>query len=136
MQIFNILLFWFFFGATCAHFARKRGRRPVVWFFLGTSLGLFGVALLFLLPKIEPKKWPGPLPMSPKPMPRQDELWFYLDQNHAKQGPLPFRDFHRAFEKAEFSDKSYVWSEGMEDWKHLEELPEVRRDLDSVPKEA
>ncbi len=51
-------------AALCAHFAQKRGRDPIVWFFLGILLGLLALILLFILPPATREKPVGPIETS------------------------------------------------------------------------
>ncbi len=51
--------------------------------------------------------------------------WFYLDALRAQQGPIPFEDLRLAARSARISAESYIWCDGMPEWKHLQDLPEV-----------
>ena len=52
MQLFLTITLCLLIGAATAYFANQRGRDPLVWFMVGMLLGIFGLALLFLLPPV------------------------------------------------------------------------------------
>lgn len=128
-------------GAVTAYFAYQRGRDPVIWFMLGMFLGILGLILLFLLPPLhgEDLQLEGE---EEHPIESQKEMilqnasheylikdWFYLDSTHQQQGPVRFEDLRNIWEEGSISGKSYVWCEGMGDWKKIEELPELKEAL-------
>ena len=114
-----------------AFFARQRGRDPVGWFLLGLLLGVFGLLLLVVLPKLK-KNQAGELEQD------EDRLllgiadsrealklkeWFYLDKNSKQQGPVGFALLSSAFEKGDITLETYVWYEGMVAWERIREIP-------------
>ena len=135
MQLINIILFWLFFGLLASHFAKKRGRHPLGWFFIGLSLGIIGILLLFLLPKVEKRPQPPQKPLRPA-LPKRSEswlkMWYYLDPAHAQQGPVEFPDLIKKWRDKGIDEKSYVWGEGMKEWKRLSELPDLIREIDQA----
>ncbi len=54
--------------------------------------------------------------------------WYYLNAAHEQQGPIPFEDLRVAARGARLTAESYVWCDGMPDWKHLQDIPEVYND--------
>ena len=131
MQLLNLALFWIFFGLASSHFAKKRGRAPLIWFFLGLFLGIFGLALVFLLPKVE--KIPQKLPtLSPRKSDSWIKMWYYLDPHHTQQGPLDFPDFIKKWKENGLCEKSYIWGEGMQEWKQLSDLPDLVKELEQT----
>lgn len=134
MQLLNIILFWLFFGLLASHFAKKRGRHPLGWFFIGLFLGIIGVILLFVLPKVDKRT---SAPKSPPPtLPKRSEawlkMWYYLDPNHACHGPLEFPDLIKKWKEKGICEKSFIWGEGMKEWQRLAELPDLVREFDQV----
>ncbi len=133
MQLLNIFLFGAFFGLFTSHFAKKRGRAPLGWFFVGFSLGIFGPLLLFMLPKVGAKKTRPT--HKPLPVPKQSEawlkMWYYLDPAHEKQGPMEFPDLIKTWKDKGICEASYIWGEGMGDWKRLSDLPDL---IDEIKK--
>lgn len=137
-DMFLQLLLALLFGALCADQAKKRGRHPVVWFCLGALFNLFAVAALFILPSLfqdgltveEEHKGNGAsasdatsvseLPLVGDPRCRQ---WFFLDGTSVAQGPVAFRNIHNAWDKKLLSAESYVWTEGMSEWKPIRAMP-------------
>ncbi|NGX61571.1 MAG: hypothetical protein K940chlam9_01058 [Chlamydiae bacterium] len=127
LQYLNIFLFWVFFGALSAHLARKKGRNPYIWFFLGMFIGLFTPLLLFLLPPPAPKK-----KVEAPPPPKSEawnKMWFYLDPKNEPQGPFEFSIFLNKWKEEGLSEESYVWGEGMPDWKQARALPDLINEL-------
>lgn len=126
------------FGTLCADQAKKRGRHPIVWFCLGAFFNLFALIALFILPSStdgfmsregESKKTPASLPDQTAaaqipylgdPRCRQ---WFFLDSAKAPQGPVAYRNLHSAWDKKQLSAESFVWTEGMIEWKPIHAIP-------------
>ena len=110
-------------GAVAALFARKRGRSPYKWFFLGFFFGLLGLfAAVFFLPSAS-KRTVSPIQ---KPEPRilgpTHKFWYYLDANHQQVGPVSYNALSDFFKKGTVSSATYVWNEEMDDWKYLKEF--------------
>lgn len=123
-----------FVGSLCAYFARKRGRNPTTWFFVGFLLGLLGVLLVLILPPVSTKKPVSPPPAIPPQLKQPQEItqpWYYLDQYHAQKGPLNFDDLVALWDERVVIDTSYVWTEGMHEWRRINELPLI---LDEIKK--
>lgn len=135
MQLINIILFWLFFGLCASHFAKKRGRRPVIWFSVGLFLGIFGILLLFLLPKVEKKPHSPPakpLLLKPQQSDAWLKMWYYLDPGHSQQGPFEFPDLIKTWKQKGISEASYIWGEGMQEWKRLAELPDLKKEIEQA----
>lgn len=133
LQLINLVLFWLCMGILGAHYARKRGRQPLAWFGITLMMGIFGFAMLFLLPKIDKKNSPPPTPRPLQPIKRSDswlKLWYYLDPQHVQQGPFEFPDFIKTWKEKHIGDTTYVWGEGMAEWKQLRNQPELLQELD------
>jgi len=110
-------------GTITAYFAQKRGRDLFSWFIIGMLLGILGLIILFLIAdrsKVEPEK-DVPEPILPHVVSKD---WFYLDDNRQQHDPVSTEELKSLRERGEISSDTYVWSEGMEDWKKLQEIPE------------
>lgn len=140
--VFNII--W---GVACMYFAKKRGRTdPTSWFLLGFLFAIFAFAVLMLLPskpqemqlaaetkavtaqtkeaqtqRLEP-------PVLTTTLEKRD--WFYLDQNHKQQGPIDLNTLKLNRSSGLITDKTLMWSEGMLDWKQLEDLSYLQTELE------
>ncbi len=135
LQLINIILCWLFLGALGAHFAKKRGRFPLAWFGIGLTMGIFGLAMLFLLPKIEKKPARSLTPKVLPPPKRSDswlKMWYYLDPTHVQQGPLEFPDLIKTWKEKHICDTTYIWGEGMAEWQRLSDHPDLVRELDQA----
>jgi hypothetical protein len=118
-------------GATTAYFAERRGRSPLIWFFVGAFLGIFGLILLFILTsyaakgaekgKSEPVVFAAAPPLVALPV-VAEKLWYYLDQKNQQYGPMPYAQIKDLLDRQELTIDTYVWCEGMENWKHISEL--------------
>lgn len=116
-------------GLIGAYYARERGRRPEVWFFVGLLFGLLGLLVLFLLPRFDEEGGQQEqlagveqTPVSEVPDPRFQD-WFFLDDRRCQQGPVPFRQLIGAWRDRVIHQESYVWTEGMPTWEPIRQLP-------------
>lgn len=122
-------------GAINAYFAERRGRSPMVWFFIGALLGIFGLILLFILPSYaakeeakkdldsEKQKEAARIASEAASAPAiGDKLWYYLDRKHQQCGPVPYAYIKDLLNQQELTAETYVWSEGMDNWKRINEL--------------
>jgi MFS family permease len=134
MQLINIVLFWLFFGFFASHFAKKRGRHPLGWFCVGLFLGVIGVLLLLLLPKVEKKSRPTPKPL--RAFSKRSEswlkMWYFLDPTHAQQGPFEFPDMIKKWKENGIDETSFVWGEGMKEWKRLSDMPDLMKEIEQA----
>lgn len=125
-----------------ALYAEKRGRSPVGWFILTLLFSLLATIALFLLPPLKKSDIVSPPSAPPlKPTPegqnyqaenerlKADRLWFYLDSSHNQFGPISIIGLRELWNRGQLSLKSYVWSEGMEKWQLVEELPDLHQSL-------
>jgi hypothetical protein len=133
MQLLNIFLFWVFFGLVSSHFAKKRGRHPLGWFCITLLMGVFGIALLFCLPKVKPSSRP-PQPLRPafKKSESWLKMWYYLDFSHIQQGPFEFPELIKKWREKGICEKSFIWGEGMKEWKRLSDLPDLIKEIDQA----
>lgn len=141
-MIFNFILL-LLFGAATSYFANQRGRDPIIWFMIGMGLGILGLILLFILPPLKEQPEPHPVEedeesLYSQPFPRPAESlthdyfikdWFYLDQMHQQFGPVDFEGLRKVWEQGLVNRNSYVWHEGMADWKKVNEMPGLEETL-------
>lgn len=127
MNIFLTFVIGILFGLICAHYAKQRGRNPRNWFFVGLLLGVFGLILVFLLPKKTVDKPFVTALIEPIPEKLQ-KLWYYLDTENQQFGPMSFIALKRAKEEGKIGAQSYVWNEEMENWeKYAEKIEPLLR---------
>ncbi len=124
MELFFAILLLSGLGAVSAHFAKKRGRDPVAWFFIGFLFGLLGFAVLFILPAIEEEVASEPKGLGDAFKGRE---WFYLNAEGKQVGPLPFGDLDLAWKSGVINEETYVWSEREADWQRIKEIRRLRR---------
>lgn len=100
------------FGMLAAFYAKRAGKNPYLWFFLGLLLGVIGVFFLFFMP--QKKK-------TEKIAPPVDKLfWYYLDGENNQRGPFKFNVLREAWEKGALSSNTYVWNETLDKWEPFE----------------
>lgn len=134
MNLLNIILFWIFFGFLGAYVARKKGRNQRTWFILGLVFGILAVLVVWILPDKfrrtlkTPEKVVVAKVILPK-NPSLDKVWFYLDKEKKQQGPYYFADFLKSWQKGDIKDESFVWSEGMNEWKKINQIPDLHKEL-------
>ena len=112
-------------GAISAYYAKARGRNPWAWFFIGLLLGVFGITLLFILPRakkklVEAAEVPPPAVAQPVPSPHANKLWYYLDEQNNQFGPMSWNALQEAKKDGKISSNTYVWNEELPDWQLLE----------------
>ncbi len=140
-------------GCLTAYFARKRGRQPAIWFFVGFLLGIIGLLLLFVFPN---KKLVQQAPqyraneghhMSPMPelsvqqediievsedgfsMEYIQEEWFYLNTDREQEGPLTFCRLRELWGAGTLKPNSYLWIPTWKEWHRIEEYPDLKTEL-------
>ena len=132
MEFFVVIVSWLLFGGAASYFASQRGRDPFAWFIIGMLLGVLGLLLLFLLPPIgastAEKEEPMPTKEVTQPPARLVE-WYYLDANRAAVGPLPFSQLTKASFEGLVKSDTLVWSQGMSEWKRVDQLQELKSHL-------
>lgn len=136
MEIALTIGLWLLIGTANAYYANQRGRDPFAWFVIGMLLGLIGLLILFLLPPLEPTddlhEMDELLPESSQDYVKdhyQTKEWFYLDKERKQQGPISFTLLKRVWEQGELQDESLIWSEGMDAWHPVKELPHLKEGL-------
>ncbi|MBM3183849.1 MAG: DUF4339 domain-containing protein [Chlamydiae bacterium] len=119
------LIIAFFTGLLGLYFARKRGRNPYAWFFIGFFFGVLGVMVIFFAPN--PKKKSASVAETPKEVPLptiqgpSDKFWYYLDPTHQQIGPMSFEALKTAWQDGKVSLTTYVWHEELPEWKLLKD---------------
>lgn len=112
-------------GFAVSAMADNRGRDGRIWFFLGFCFGLLALAALFILPNLanqEKEEGVEELLLSESAVEEaESKQWYYLEGEAAHIGPLKFEELHKLFQDKKISSTTYVWSEGMEEWKTVEE---------------
>ena len=135
-QITALILLSLGFGAATAYFANERGRDPLLWFMVGMFFGIFGLIFLFVLPTVQRDALPDEAEyallesqseIAPAVQDHQYMIkeWFYYDQQQERHGPVAFETLKTLWKKGEVNDETYIWSEGLENWKKIEEVQGV-----------
>lgn len=115
-------------GAISAWLAKKRGKNPVLWFFLGMLFGIFGLIFLFFSRPAQapsraqaaPQSDPNTIDITPKvDATAKEKFWYYLDPQNSQQGPMSFDGLIRAFREKKISPQTFVWNETLENWQPL-----------------
>lgn len=130
MLVWLTLLAWLFFGWLAHSLAQKKGFNPTLWFFLGLGFGLLTILLLLLLPKKQPEQ-PPPTTPTPETDPSYFD-WFYLNQENKHLGPHKLKQLLPIWNEGVLSPHSYVWSEGMDSWKKIDQIPKLHEFLRNI----
>lgn len=130
-----------------AYYATRQGRNPVLWFIIGIAIGIFAPLILLFFPPVKNEQSDGDIPTmtisNPDPslqnlaktpstqieLKRQEEenkLWYYLDQNHQQIGPVSMIALRELWNRGQLELNSYVWTDGMEQWQKVDDLPELK----------
>lgn len=132
MQLFNLLLFWLFFGVLTSYIAQRKGRRPVLWFFIGVLFGILAATLIFFLPRPQPKAGfktnlnkKTSIPINLQRSDAWLKMWYYLDPAQKQKGPIELPDLIKIVKGKEITENTLIWGEGMSEWKPLSQVPEV-----------
>lgn len=146
MSILTMLM-WMLMGLATGYLAQQRGRDPYIWFALGLFFGILALLALVLLPQVRSpeemeadRKNEEIIKLREKQMQEQEKIedapdlqpqsiqtkeWFYLDKSRQQQGPHSFYVITELWENGDITAHSYVWAEGMPEWKHVNDIPEL-----------
>ena len=110
-------------GGWTSYLAGYRGRDTRIWFAVGFFFGLLGLLALFIMPDLSKKQEESSIEVDVEPVIPYAEMnqWFYLDSDDQQKGPVDYSFLKGLFEDKKISSTSYVWCEGMEEWKTIEE---------------
>ncbi len=140
-QLFLTILLWLIIGSATAYYASQRGRDPLLWFMIGMMLGLLGLLLLFVLPIAVPETAETITKSSEekedRPPPSPEDLsndylikdWYYYDNHQARQGPVRYEILKALWQSGDLTEDSFVWCEGMNEWKPIEQIPSLHAHL-------
>lgn len=148
------LILWFLIGIATAYLATQKGRDPYIWFAFGMFFGIFAMIFLVLMPPAKTKEEleieernKEIVERREKQMEEQEKIenapnlepqsieskeWFYLDQERQQQGPFSFYVISELWESGRLNPQSYVWSDGMPEWKKIYEIPELHDILERL----
>lgn len=130
MRLLLTLLIVLTISYLTSNFAAKRGRDRTGWFILGFFFGIFALATVFILPPLN-KKEEEPTVQAKDLVPQRptepvdhfaDHQWHFIDVNSKQKGPLDILDIQIAWDDGLANSDSYVWHEGMSDWKKISEI--------------
>ena len=144
-------------GAATAYLAYQRGRDPYMWFVIGIFFGVLAMLLLVILPVVtneeelkaqekskelvdrreEQMKEQEKLENAPNLQPQSVETneWFYLDKTRQQQGPFSFYVINELWEGAEINAHTLVWTDGMAEWKQIQDTPNLHHVLEGLESE-
>lgn len=118
-------------GAVSAFLAKKRGKNPFLWFFLGMLFGIFGLIFLFFsqptkahrAPAEGLKSDPNTIDITPNvSADAKKTFWYYLGAENAQKGPMSFEGILREFREGLISRDTLVWNETLENWQPLRDF--------------
>ncbi len=146
--ISGLILYLIIAGGT-AYYAQTKGKNPYLWFAIALLLGIFAPIILFVLTLFpnkekdpqQPPSWPMEIMPIPEAQlkseaPIQTELpkkiddsrlWYYLDKNHQQMGPVSIIGLREEWNRGLVDLESYVWAQGMSDWKKIDDQPDLKK---------
>ena len=131
MNFYLLMTSFIVLGVLTGYCAQRRGRDPVIWFFIGVLFGIFGLIALFLMPATAPENAVIPVKDAPLEFPKEEpkienlgKEWFILDQEHKQQGPMSFQFLKAKWGESSINPTTFVWSDGMTEWKRIRDLPD------------
>ncbi len=121
-QLIVTLIFSTFVGISTGYLANMRGREPIIWGLVGFFFGLFGLIALMLFPNLSKKEQEKAIELVVEPVVPEQQLkeWYYLEGAEQK-GPIEYSTLKDLWGEKTISSTTYVWSEGMEEWKTVQE---------------
>lgn len=115
--------------------AEKKGRNPHVWFIVGLFFGFLSLLILWLLPSLKQTKGESDLVPVPEPVleikPTSDtashaqwasDRWYYVSLEGVQMGPIDFSLVQEMMKDNRVRPETYLWCEGMENWKRCRDL--------------
>lgn len=134
MRMLISLALLLFFAFLSAYVAKQRGRDPVAWFMIGILLGIFSPILLLILKPLNANREMmeteenedtklAPQVLETKEIRYSNKEWYYLDKSQQQQGPVYFNTLKSLWLNEKITSTTYVWSDGMPQWKRINELP-------------
>jgi hypothetical protein len=142
-QFIIIFIVSIIFAFICAYYSEKKGRNAIAWFILGFLFTFYALIVLFFLSPIKKEEPPTMIALPPDPALKdmepslssfekskeENRLWYYLDANHAQIGPVSLIGLQDLWDRGLLEINNFVWSEGMEKWEKIEDLPDLKKAL-------
>lgn len=147
------MILWMLMGIATSYIASQRGRDPYIWFALGMFFGILAMLALVLMPPgksqqelDKDQRTKEIVERREKQMEEQEKIekaadlepqsleakeWFYLDKERQPQGPFSYYVIHELWESGVVDPQILVWTEGMSEWKKVQDIPELLYILDN-----
>lgn len=135
MITLQALIVWSIICVITFLLAPKRGRDPWKWLVFAMLFGIFALLVLVILPPYveEEKKEKPEVVVTPPVEPAQQDPslkdWFYIDVEKQQQGPTSFPNLKQAWSEKKITPDTYVWSDGMDQWKQIKDLELLLKEL-------
>lgn len=120
-QLIFTLIFATLIGGWTGYLAKSRGRDLRVWALAGFFFGLFGLITLLFLPNLSEKEEDTiDLVIEPVVVDHNLKEWFYLEGTE-QNGPIDYSGLQNLWADKKISSTTYIWCEGMEEWKTIQD---------------
>jgi hypothetical protein len=142
LQLMYSFVFSMIMACFSGYYADRKGRSFIGWFVLGFVVTIFAPLILYYLPSLKkddeakifistPTQVPDSAssPVIPDWKLEEDKLWYYLDRSHEQVGPVSIIALRDLWARGLLELNSYVWSEGMDQWQKVAQLPSLREAL-------
>lgn len=142
----QILFLSVLMGGLAGFTAKRKGKDPFFWFFVGALFGMLGVFFILFAPTRKKKlayvggevrKEQAPLPLLSPPSYTSFETreWFYLTESEEQKGPYSFDALRQAWHTAAIGANTLVWNETLENWKEVHTIQGLEDALLGFPEE-
>lgn len=109
-------------GLITRHQAKKHGRNPKLWFWIGFLMGGLGIFAFFLTKPPANKTNLSPNVIAPK-INLGNGAWYYAN-NQETHGPYSAEYIQKLLDSKAIALDTLVWHESLETWEKLEKFKE------------
>ncbi len=150
MELFISLVTSLLMGSLTGYIAQKKGRDGTIWFVAGMLLGIFAVIALYVLPNLNKRGDEEEHKTREEGIEEQsaiidittdekgsaadlaNKMWFYLGSKKEQYGPMAIKELKSSWTEHRVNAETYVWCEGLDNWKKIKDLPELVACLNSA----
>lgn len=109
-------------GLITRYQAKKQGKNPLFWFWIGFLFGGLGIFAFFLTKKTNASSKPTPIHLFPK-VNLHLGPWYYAE-NQTILGPFSRDYIQKLLDENRINLSTLVWHDSMPEWEKLEKFTE------------
>jgi len=150
--ILRLMVAWVF-ARICEAMALSRGRSTSTWFWIGAFTGLLGAVILYFLPSLvkekdihrekvkhsDVSKIEAATSVEDFVLTEEDVEtmvpfvgWFIVNGEKQVEGPFTVDCLRAKWKEEVISFKTWVWHESIKDWKKIESIHSLTREMKSI----